>query len=418
MSHERPGERKPAPRAMRPSLRNAGVALGLQAVGLGLAAGAVAALTYGAMILLQKAIWGTLPDSRWVVLPVFVAGGMAIGFTRLMVAGPDLEQQIAQARDPLIIHRKETAWIALGAIFAVAFGGAVGPEAGILAVTAQLSSLVSLRLARSAAARRELAEASIAGALSGVYGSPAGGPIHAEPKDFLPRPFLFVAGLAGFAAFVATAETLMEGAVGMMRLPHLTAESTIWDTVLACFAGAAGATTGAVFLWLRSSIDAVLERSCTSRFWQPVAGGAVAGLVCTAAPILLFSGHNEIGEMLRLGAEHGPAVLILLGLGKTLVCALCVASHWQGGVVFPMCFAGAAAGAAVLSFLPGLDPIIGVAAGMSAAAAVGMRRPFVAGAIMLFTIGGGVAVAVLVGTLIGWYVLRIIPLEPVDEQIP
>jgi H+/Cl- antiporter ClcA len=113
--------------------------------------------------------------------------------------------------------------------------------------------------------------------------------------------------------------------------------------------------------------------------------------------------------MLQLGAEHGPWLLILLGFGKALVCALCVGSHWQGGVIFPMCFAGGAAGAAVLFVLPGLDPVLGVAAGMSAAAAVGMTRPLVAGAIMLFTVGSGLAVPVLVGTLIGWYALRVLP---------
>jgi H+/Cl- antiporter ClcA len=383
--------------------------LGLQALALGLAAGAIAAVTYWVMILLQTTIWGALPDTRWVILPVMVAGGAAIGLTRQMAAGPDLEDQIAEARDPQAVHRSEAFWVALGAICAVAFGGAIGPEAGILAVTAQLSSIVSIRLARTAAARRTLAEAGISGALAGFYGSPAGGPVHAEPVDTVPKPVLFVAGLAGFAAFVVVAETLMQGAIAMMRLPRFTAESTVWDTVIACAAGAAGAAVGAAFLALRSRVSTLLARSIASRFWQPVAGGAAAGLVCTAAPILLFSGHNEIGEMLHLGAEHGPGLLVLLGLGKALACALCVGSHWQGGVIFPMCFAGGAAGAAVLFLLPGLDPVLGVAAGMSAAAAVGMTRPLVAGAIMLFTVGGGLAVPVLVGTLVGWYALRLLP---------
>jgi H+/Cl- antiporter ClcA len=418
MSDEVPGGDRPThrPHAARQWSRDLGLDLGAQAMALGIAGGVIAAITYGAMILLQGVIWGALPDSRWTVLPVMLAGGAAIGLTRLMAAGPDLEEQIAQARDPLAIHRREAAWVALGAIFAVAFGGAIGPEAGILAVTAQLSSFVSLRLARSAATRRSLAEAGIAGALSGVYGSPAGGPIHAEAKDAVPRPVLILAGLAGFMGFVVTAEFLMDGAIGMMRLPRLTAESTIWDTALACLAGAAGAAAGAAFLQMRAWVSAVLARSVASRFWQPVAGGAAAGLLCTMAPILLFSGHNEIGEMLRLGAEHGPAILIFLALGKAMACALCVASHWQGGVVFPRCFAGGAAGAAVLFLLPGLDPVLGVAAGMSAAAAVGMRRPLVAGAIMLFTIGGGLAVAVLVGTLIGWYALRLLPPDQAEAE--
>jgi hypothetical protein len=38
-----------------------------------------------------------------------------------------------------------------------------------------------------------------------------------------------------------------------------------------------------------------------------------------------------------------------------------------------------------------------------------MTRPLVAGAIMLFTVGSGLAVPVLVGTLIGWYALRFLP---------
>lgn len=411
MDEEGPRDVKQAPHAPATHQISAwsGMALGFQAMVLGLIAGAIAAFTYWAMILLQGAIWGALPDSRWVILPVMVAGGMAIGLTRLMAAGPDLEDQIAQARNPQAIYRREAVWVALGAICAVAFGGAVGPEAGILAVTAQLSSIVSIRLARTAATRRTLAQASISGALAGFYGSPAGGPVHAEPRDTVPKPVLIAAGLAGFAGFVVVAETLMQGAIAMMRLPRFTVDSTVWDTLIACLAGAAGAAVGLVFLALRGRISALLSQSVTSRFWQPVFGGASAGLLCTFAPILLFSGHNEIGEMLRLGAEHGPGLLVVLGIGKALACALCVASHWQGGVVFPMCFAGGAAGAAVLFLLPGLDPVLGIAAGMSAAAAVGMARPLVAGAIMLFTVGSGLAVPVLVGTLVGWYALARLP---------
>src|SRR6056297_2805401 len=85
MSDEVPGGDRRAHRArgLRQWSRELGLDLGLQATALGLAAGAIAAVTYGAMILLQTAIWGALPDSRWVVLPVMVAGGAAIGLTRL-----------------------------------------------------------------------------------------------------------------------------------------------------------------------------------------------------------------------------------------------------------------------------------------------------------------------------------------------
>ena len=302
MGEDQSGRDHPTPpaQAMRQDPPWPEFGLGLQAMALGLAAGAIAAVTYWVMILLQTTLWGALPDTRWVILPVMVAGGAAIGLTRLMAAGPDLEDQIAEARDPQAVHRREAFWVALGAICAVAFGGAIGPEAGILAVTAQLSSIVSIRLARTAAARRTLAEAGISGALAGFYGSPAGGPVHAEPVDTVPRPVLLVAGLAGFAAFVVVAETLMQGAIAMMRLPRFTAESTVWDTVIACGAGAAGAAVGAAFLALRSRVSTLLARSIASRFWQPVAGGAAAGLVCTAAPISAVFSDRPLTRSARM----------------------------------------------------------------------------------------------------------------------
>ena len=332
-----------------------------------------------------------------------------------MAAGPDLEAQITRARDPASVYPRETGWVALGAVFAVGFGGAIGPEAGIIAVTAQLSSIVALRLRRSATDRRLLAEAGMAGALSGFYASPAGGSVHAESEARLPRPLVLAAGAAGFAAFVLVAETLLPGALETMRLPRLTADTGPWDAVVALVAGLSGALAGAGYLLAKTAWARALDFGSRARFWQPVAGGLALGLLCTAAPILLFSGHEEMREMLRLGAVHGPELLVLLALGKALACALCTGAHWQGGVVFPMCFAGGATGAATLALFPGLDPVTGVAAGMAAASAVGVTRPVVAGLMLLFVLGGALAVPVFVGALAGWAVLRALPPSLVES---
>lgn len=56
--------------------------LGLQEVVLGLAAGGTAAVTHWAMILRQRAIWGPLPDTRWVILLVMLAGGIPSTWAR------------------------------------------------------------------------------------------------------------------------------------------------------------------------------------------------------------------------------------------------------------------------------------------------------------------------------------------------
>jgi len=387
----------------------AGLRLLSLAIPLGAAAGAAAAVTYLAMIALQGLIWTDLSDVRWIILPLTILGGALIGWTRLKVKAPEIEAQIASARAPGRTQLRQAFWIGLGAVFAVGFGGAIGPEAGIIAVTAQMSAVVALKLGRTADERRMLAEAGVSGALSGVYGSPAGGTMHSEAEGRAPKPVLFAAGLAGFAAFALLAEALRPGALALMHLPRLTTEASTTDALIALIPSAAGAMAGALFLVLKARASDLLGRHLPAPFWQPVAGGAALGVICLLSPLLLFSGHSELVEMLRIGQEEGPLPLVLLSAGKALACAICIAAGWAGGVVFPMCFAGGALGAATLFLLPGVDPVLGVAAGMSAAAAVGMTRPLVAGLIMLFILGGGLAIPVFAGTLIGWAVLRQLP---------
>lgn len=385
------------------------IRLSLCAVLLGAAAGAAACVTYLAMIALQQAIWSNAGESRLLILPLTVLGGVLVGWTRLQGPGIGIEGQIAAARSPEATRLRETFWLGLGAIFAVGFGGAIGPEAGILAVTAQLSAVISVTLGRTAAERRVLASSGLSGALSGVYGSPAGGPMHAEAEERAPKAILFAAGLAGFAAFVLLAEALRPGALALMHLPRLTADPGNWDTLIAIVPAMAGALSGVVFLVFSARASDLLARHLPSSFWQPVAGGAALGLLAIGSPLILYSGHGEIVEMLEIGRAHGPLPLILLSLGKALACALCVATGWRGGLAFPMCFVGGAMGAAMLFVVPGGDPLLGVAAGMSAAAAVGMTRPFVAGLIMLFILGSGLAIPVFVGTLVGWAALQLLP---------
>ena len=153
----------------------------------------------------------------------------------------------------------------------------------------------------------------------------------------------------------------------------------------------------------------VISLRVEGAYLRPVIGGALLGILCTASPLLLFSGHQEIEEVLRIGLERGPWPLLLLGLGKILACAICLAAGWRGGVIYPMCFAGAAVGGTVLTLVPLTDPIVGLAAGMTAASAVAMARPLVAGGVMLLILGGGLAGPVFVGTLVGAWILRLLP---------
>ncbi|SIS91720.1 Voltage gated chloride channel [Paracoccus saliphilus] len=132
-------------------------------------------------------------------------------------------------------------------------------------------------------------------------------------------------------------------------------------------------------------------------------------LLATAFPILRFSGHHELQEMLHWGQEAGLIALLALAALKVLALSLCLASGWRGGAAFPLIFAGAAAGAAAVWLLPQSPVTVAVVAGIGAALTVGMGKPLAAMLIALLLIGPVAIEPLCTGLLIGWLVSRQLP---------
>ncbi|WP_231555334.1 chloride channel protein [Paracoccus sanguinis] len=183
------------------------------------------AIVFRAMQALTNAIWGseTTPHSTLTVFGTIMRGGALIALlrwveTRLAGGAPPSpesfgEQLEAPATLP-VDHLRRALMDGLAATLAVAFGGAVGPEAGLVAVATELSALVAALLARDADERRLIGAAGAAGALGGFYASPPAGAFLAEsagPEDRLPRALVFLASVAGLAGFVLVLEMLPGG---------------------------------------------------------------------------------------------------------------------------------------------------------------------------------------------------------------
>ncbi|GAB3301006.1 hypothetical protein EK0264_00285 [Epidermidibacterium keratini] len=132
------------------------------AIMFGALAGAVAALTFQLMRLVEDLVW-SVSDAGWYIPIAIGIGGILIAALRSHAAGSDLEQQIREAADPAHLRRRKVALLGASAIIAVGFGGAIGPEAGLLAVVAELSALVSLRIARTHQEHAMVGQAGTAG---------------------------------------------------------------------------------------------------------------------------------------------------------------------------------------------------------------------------------------------------------------
>jgi len=145
---------------------------------------------------------------------------------------------------------------------------------------------------------------------------------------------------------------------------------------------------------------------------RPAAALAVAGLAIafaagTGKPTsdVLFSGQSGLGPLVNHAASYTAGALILLLVCKGLAYSLSL-GNFRGGPVFPALFLGAAGGM-LLSHLPGLPLVAGVAMGIGAMSAVMLTLPLTSVLLATLLIGSkGVAAmpVVIVAVIVGYVV--------------
>lgn len=376
-------------------------------IGYGAVAGAVTALTLALMHWVTALVWSVSP-ARWYIGVAIMAGGVLIAALQHLDRGESLANQLDDAREGKSLKFKSLAILAAVAIISVGFGGAVGPEAGILAIVAELSVLVSYLLAKDLADRQLIAQTGAAGSMGAIYGSPPGGAVMAQGDDQMPRVPLILAGLAGFGGFLLTAEFVLHGSGMRIDLPAHIPSGDGRDLFLAAGPALAGAATGVLFAKLLPMFQSLLGRMGPA--WLQT-------LVCTAAfatmamlvPMVRFSGHEQIDDLLAWGATAGAVALLGLAALKVTATATCLAAGWRGGAIFPLIMAGGAAGWAVAALFPAIPVTVALVAGMSAATTIGMGRPLAAALIALLLIGPASVGGLVCGVMIGWVVSRRFP---------
>lgn len=379
----------------------------LLAAGYGFLAGIIAALVLWLMGVVSHLVWSG-PQARWYIFLMIMAGGALIAVLRHWHAGEELSEQMAHARTPQQQKRRDTLLLAAIAVIAVGFGGAIGPEAGILAVVGEMSVLVTMLIARNNTDARLIGEVGAAGALGGLYGSPPGGAVIAQEHPEAPKWQLYLAALAGLLGFLMTASRFLPENPLHIDLPPYQLPGDGTDILYALIPAILGAGVGLFFVLVLPPLQAVLGKIGDVRM-QTLAGSAVFATLASSLPILRFSGHHELEALLHWGQDAGMALLIVLAALKILALAVCLAAGWRGGAAFPLLFAGAAAGGAALWLLPHTPVTVALVAGMAAAITAGMGKPIAAMLIALLLIGPVAIWPLCVGALIGWGVSKLAP---------
>lgn len=387
---------------------------------LALVLGLVVALLIRTILLVvatcEHLLWEALPDAVDVVcLPLVLCtvGGLAIGlWTKRFGGSPQsLETVISSVRETSAYRVKSLPASLVGFVLPLAFGGAIGPEAGISGIIASLCTSVGDSLKRAGLRVKTLDDLTVSAVLTAVFGAPFAGVVagdaasgHGDHEVSLRRGariVLYAVAAGGAFVGVALFQVAFGGGTGLPRLEMgrgFLVSDLPW--MLVCLAAAWAL---AVVYTTAEHGFARLSRHIGRRpVLKAVTCGIALGAVGTALPFALFSGEEQVAEI-AVGWQALPALMLLAAaIAKAVLTPLCLEFGWRGGHFFPCIFMGVALGYGIAS-LAGADPVCCAAIASGAFLACTMRKPVLAAALLLLCFPARSLLWLLLAALVGGY---------------
>jgi len=332
----------------------------------------VSAAAYGFLALvsgLQQEIFTHLPhglgfssEPVWWPLPVLAVGGILTGLAIQYLPGTGG----ASPADGFKVHGPPTPpqlpGVILAALATLSFGAVLGPEMPLIAIGGGLvvAALKAARRPIPDQATAVLASAGSFAAISTLLGSPILGAFLLMEASGLGGPMLglvLVPGLlaAGIGTLIFVGLDAWTGlgtfSLAIPGLPHF-GQPTVGEFGWALVIGLAAALVGSGIRWLGKRLHPYSQR-------MPPAAALVAGLIVAGLAIayaegtgksssdVLFSGQTAVGPLITNSASYTVGALLFVG----------------------------AVGGTVMSHLPGLPLVAGVAMGLGAMSVVMLTLP-------------------------------------------
>jgi H+/Cl- antiporter ClcA len=307
--------------------------------------------------------------------------------------------------------------ILLQGFIALWSGAAVGPEGTLVFLTGGLGTFVSERLKLQKDDVQVLVYSAIAGAFGGFFGSPIVGAIGAVEYMFIKELNLYrhlipglIAGAVGYGVYFAVLHTSY---LGVYSFPDF-ASLRVVDLVWAFLVGVIAALIGTLFKVVFGLVHRVFGRLNKRPVVRPIIGGLIIGLIGSFLPLTLYSGQNQLLQIIHNPAAYGIGILLLMMLVKILLTSTSFASEFEGGPIFPLLFIGGTLGQVLSEILTFIPQGVGVLAGMAGAACAFLPLPLTF-ALLLGLFGGQTDLipVIVIGAVTGFIVSKALtPLLP------
>lgn len=312
---------------------------------------------------------------RWFLFFIPVIGGLVSGFLVFKFA-PEAEGHGTDAaidachykgghirgRVPLIKG--------IASVATIGTGGSAGREGPIAQIGAGFGSFLATRMGLSAADRRILLLAGMAGGIGATFRSPLGGALFAVEVLYRDTEFeheglipCIISSIIAYSLFGA-----VTGWEPLLDTPHFRFEHPR-ELVLYLGLGVLCALLGKVYVKVFYRIRDLFRQLSMPTVLKPALGGLLLGILAMAVPQVLGSGYGLIQAALY--GKIALWVMVLVALAKIVATSLTISSGGSGGVFAPSLVIGAmlggAFGATAVELFPAMvqDPRAYVLVGMA-----------------------------------------------------
>jgi H+/Cl- antiporter ClcA len=296
-------------------------------------------------------------------------------------------------------------------------GAAVGPEGPLVFLTGGVGSFVSDRLRLQKDDVQVLVYSSIAGAFGGFFGSPIVGAVGAVEYMFIRELNLYrhlipglLAAAVGYGVYFAFLQTSFLGIYSFPDYPSPRLVDLWWALLVGVIAGGIGIMHKLIF-GIVQLVFTPLEKRPVRR---AIIGGVVIGLIGSFLPLTLYSGQDQLLQIIHNPAAFGIGLLILMMLVKALLTSTSFATGFEGGPIFPLIFVGGTLGLAISKILTFIPEGVAVTTGMAAVTCAVFPLPLTV-ALLLGLLGGqpDLLPVIVIGAVIGFLVSKALtPLLP------
>lgn len=371
----------------------------------------------------MELIWEQIPEMfniPFYTVIICTVGAALIGLFRKKYGDypEELNVVLGKVKNEKKYDYKKMLVMLLAALFPLLIGSSVGPEAGLTGVIVGLCYWAGDNIKSAHKDVKKYSEIGTAVALSVLFHSPLFGIFaveESEDEDEIPQltktSKIFLYGIsiaAATACYMLLSRIFGKGMEGFPAF-EMTNELGIQDYFMMCVYILAGCIL-ALFYEVTHKVCHKVAAKIPPVLRETLAGLCL-GLMGMFVPAILFSGEEQMGELMTEYVQYLPWMLVGVAFLKILITNICIQSGLKGGHFFPVIFAGVCLGYAIamFTFADSASHVVFAAAIVTASLLGGtMKKPMAVTMLLFICFPVKMCLWIFVAALLGSKIMKIL----------